>query len=102
MIGRVIFGAVGHNPAALFKLAGRALKHSSSVGKLETVPVDDHAAVIRATEIYVFTECFGIGMAEGALEACGREGAVLQRMHTLTEVDFLVRWALPDVESPPA
>jgi len=92
MIGRVVFGIAGQDVGRILKLASKGASIASTVGKMEVVDLQEHSAVLRVAEIYIFAECFNVGMAEGVLSACGRDGYVAQRMRSLTEGDFYICW----------
>jgi uncharacterized protein (TIGR02265 family) len=92
MIGRVVFGAVGVNLGAIFKLAGRAVGHTTNVGQLETEPIDDRSVIVHVRDVYLFADCYSAGMAEGVLIASRRKGFVAQQMTGPTTGSFYVRW----------
>ncbi len=50
MIGRVIFGGVGHNVESIFKLASKAISHSTNVGKIESEVIDDSTVIVRTQD----------------------------------------------------
>jgi uncharacterized protein (TIGR02265 family) len=91
LIGRVVFAAIGRDPAAIVGLSARAWKHAISVGRLEPRPADGKNIVLHFSDLYV-TEPVAIAIAEGVLEACDRSGYVAQRLRSPTEGDLLIRW----------
>jgi uncharacterized protein (TIGR02265 family) len=93
MIGRVLFGKIGVEVSTLFKLASRAMRHTQNVGKLETIATDANSVTIRASDFHFFMECIAPGLAEGALEACRKQGLVAQKIISPTEGEFLIRWS---------
>jgi uncharacterized protein (TIGR02265 family) len=93
MIGRAVFGIAGGDVGRILSLASKGASVASTVGKIEVASQGESSATLRVSEIYVFAECFNVGIAEGVLEVCGREGYVAQRMTSLTEGEFLVRWS---------
>ena len=86
----MVFGIAGTDVGRILKLASKGAAIASTVGKMEVVDLQDHSAVLRVTDIYIFAECFNVEMAEGVLHACGRDGHVAQRMQSLTEGDFYI------------
>jgi uncharacterized protein (TIGR02265 family) len=92
MIGRVIFGLAGTRPGAVFRLAPRGLSQASSVGKIVPVVTDRESVVLRISQVYCFPDCFGVGMAEGVLDALNVRGYVAVRMQDLTEGEIYIRW----------
>lgn len=93
MIGKVIFGMVRGDVGRIFRLAGRALPHAISPGKLETEMLDDNSALIRASDIYLIADCFAPGIAEGALQACGRQAVIAMKSVSDTEIELWIHWA---------
>ncbi len=91
MVGRAVFAAVGHDPRPVLGLASRAWRHATNTGKLQSEPVDETAVLIRVSD-FLLTEAVAVGIAEGVLQACGRQGVVARRMHSATAGEFLVRW----------
>lgn len=92
MIGRVVFGVAGQEVGRILQLASKGASIASTVGKMEVVDLQKDSAVLRVSDIYIFAECFNVGMAESVLRACNREGIVAQQMFSPTEGDFYVRW----------
>jgi uncharacterized protein (TIGR02265 family) len=92
MIGKVIFGTVGRDVKRIFRLAGRAFPHAMSHGKIECEIVDDQTAIMRASDVYLFADCFAPGIAEGTLDACGLQGVVATRPISHSEIDLWIRW----------
>ena len=88
---RAVFAAIGRDPQPVLGLASRAWRHATNTGRLETEVVDESAVVIRVSD-FLLTEAVAVGIAEGVLEACGRQGVVARRMRTPTAGDFWVHW----------
>lgn len=91
MIGRTIFAAIGRDPKPVLGLASRAWRHATNTGKLESEPVDDTAVRVRVSD-FLLTEMVAVGIAEGVLQACGRQGVVVRRMQSPSDGEFLIRW----------
>jgi uncharacterized protein (TIGR02265 family) len=92
MIGRAVFGIVRRSVGRILDLSPKAVAYGSSVGRVVVTEVDETARVLRISDVYPFSEPFSIGMIEGVLIACGRRGYVAQRLLTLIEGEFFVRW----------
>ena len=93
MIGRAVFGIAGRDVGRILKLASRGASIASSVGKIEVASLSDDSVMLYVFEIYVFAECFNVGITEGVLRACGKQGFVAQKMTSLTEGEFYLRWS---------
>jgi hypothetical protein len=48
--------------------------------------------MLRISDVYPFGEAFSIGIIEGVLITSGRRGYVAQRLLSLIEGEFFVRW----------
>jgi uncharacterized protein (TIGR02265 family) len=92
LAAQLILTSVHHSPHPVLALASRLVGYTTNVGSLQSVYVDAATRLIRARQVYLFAEWFGVGMAEGVLRACGKQGSVLVRSHTFTDVDFLIQW----------
>jgi uncharacterized protein (TIGR02265 family) len=92
LAGKLILTGMHHDPHRVLALASRLVGYTTNVGTLESMFVDTRARLICARDTYLFCEWFGVGMAEGVLEACGKQGTVLVKPLTFGDVDFLIRW----------
>lgn len=92
LAGQLVLTGAHRNPHPILALAARFVRHTTNVGTLQSVYVDAARRLIRARDTYLFAECFGVGMAEGVLQACGKRGRVLVKAHTPIDVDFLIAW----------
>jgi uncharacterized protein (TIGR02265 family) len=91
-VGRAIFGIVGRKVGRILDLSPKAVAYSSSVGRLVVTEVDETARLLRISDVYPFGEAFSIGIIEGVLITCGRRGCVAQRLLSLVDGEFFVRW----------
>lgn len=92
LAAKVILAGTHHSPHPTLALASRLVSYTTNVGTLESVRIDTSTRLIRARNAYLFAEWFGVGMAEGVLQACGKKGQVLVRPLTPFDADFLIRW----------
>jgi uncharacterized protein (TIGR02265 family) len=92
LAGQLILTGAHRNPHPLLALASRLVSFTTNVGTLQSLHIDSTTRLIRARDTYLFAECFGVGMAEGVLQACGKPGRVLVKAFTPTDVDFLICW----------
>lgn len=91
--GQLILTGTHRNPHPTLALASRLVSLTTNVGSLESVYLTPRSRLIRARDAYFFPEYFGVGMAEGVLSACHKQGQVLVRSHASTSVDFLICWS---------
>lgn len=92
-IGGVTLSAVGREPAAILRLADRAMSFAISTGSHRTEVIDSHGLTVHADEVYFFPDSFGVGVAEGVLRSCRRIGSVAIKRHSKARYTYLVRWA---------
>jgi uncharacterized protein (TIGR02265 family) len=90
--GQLILTGTHHNPHPTLALASRLVSFTTNVGTLQSVFLTPSSRLIRARDAYFFAEAFGVGMAEGVLHACHKQGQVLVRALSPTSVDFLISW----------
>lgn len=93
MIGKVVLGVVvGRDVGRVLRLAGRAFPHTLSHAHIETRWVEENAALVEGRKLHLFADCFGPGIAEAALMACGRRGVVALKRHSDSDFDCWIRW----------
>lgn len=92
LAAQLILTGTHHNPHPILALASRLVSYTTNVGTLQSLHVDATTRLIRARDSYLFSEYFGVGMAEGVLHACKKRGQVQVKVLTPTDVDFLIRW----------
>lgn len=91
LIGKVLFATVGRSPAAVYRLAARAWPHGASHGRLASDVLDDRTAVVVASE-FPLPEAAAVGIAEGVLRGCRREGTVAVRHEGRDALRLWIRW----------
>ena len=91
-IGRIVFGVLARDPRRLFGLLGRAMGHSDNVGKATTEVIDDRTVMIRGENIYLFPDCFSVGVLESGLRSVDRDGRVAMRMERAHHPEWWVHW----------
>ena len=94
MIGRVVFGPLGDNLPALFKIAAKGYALSQTVGRAEVLEVHHDSAVVRLTEMYDFPDCYQVGVFEGVLRHHKHRGDVKIRVvpDDPFTLDMWIRW----------
>jgi uncharacterized protein (TIGR02265 family) len=90
MVGRIVFGSMGHNPIDVLSLAARALPMTTNVGAYKLEPVDRQHVILHVQDAYLFVEPFGAGMVEGVFSACKHDGEVLVRCTSATSCSFFI------------
>ncbi len=91
-IGKILLGVMGRDPVRVLKLASKAMSHSASIGSTETEVLDDRTVIIRGKEIYLFPDCFSVGVLEGLLRAMSLDGRVAIRMTNPTSPELWIHW----------
>ncbi len=91
-IGRIVLGVIGRDPKRMFGLLGRAMGHSDNVGSATTEVVDDRTVLIRCENIYLFPDCFAVGVLESGLRTAERDGRVAVRMAGPNAPEYWVHW----------
>lgn len=91
-IGRIVLGVIGRDPKRLFGLVGRAMGHSDNVGTATTEVVDERTVMIRGENLYLFPDCFAVGVLESGLQTADRDGRVAVRMTRPNAPEYWVHW----------
>ena len=92
MVGSAIFAFAGRDFGRVAKLAGRGYGVSLSPGGATTEFVEDGHLRACLRSIWVFPDCFQIGVWEGALDVCGAKGSIEIDVLGDCDVDYDVRW----------
>jgi uncharacterized protein (TIGR02265 family) len=93
MIGRVIFGILGDDLPKVMKAAAKGYKIALQPGSATVLEVGDHHSHVRLDEIYVFSDSYQVGVFEGAITSCNRQGEVAIKRHAPTSVELWCRWS---------
>jgi uncharacterized protein (TIGR02265 family) len=92
MIGRVTFGVLGKDIVRILRIAGKGYEHSVEPGSAETVDAGDHFARIHLRDVWGFADVYNVGVFEGVLKVCDREGLVYCKPHSLCDAEIFVTW----------
>lgn len=92
LVGRVIFGALGNNPAAIVKVASKGYRRTMSHGRGKSVFSDDTHAIVHLEDIYNFPDSYQIGVMEGGLDYLGYDAEVRLSVRSPTEVFVRLEW----------
>lgn len=90
MVGRMVFGVLDNNPAAIVRVAGKGYKYSMSRGRAETIESSDSHAIIRIVDVWNFSDCYQVGVIEGGLNHMGYECEM--KLYTESPTDVYVRF----------
>lgn len=76
-IGRVIFGVLGRNMAAVLKASPKGYRYSTNCARCSVVGVDktEQRAVLRLAGVPLI-DCLQVGVYEGGVRATGHDGEV--------------------------
>jgi uncharacterized protein (TIGR02265 family) len=92
MVGRVVFGVLGKDLARIMRVAQKGFEHSLSSARVELLSADDHSARLYLAGVYGFFDTYTVGVFEGAIRVCEREGDVHVRLIGHGEGEIFVRW----------
>lgn len=92
-IGRVLFAFAGRDPRAALRVAPRAYAIASG-GTITARVLDDgvESTILRLENIWTFPTCHEVGVLEGALQAFGSPATIDLLEHSLSDVEFRIRW----------
>ncbi|MEB2314407.1 MAG: DUF2378 family protein [Sorangiineae bacterium] len=91
-LGRVVMSVASNEPLAALKLAPKSYALIGNTGSARVVEVDARSAILELRGVWGFPEAYNVGVHEGALDTLGVIGEVLVRVHSLADVDLLLRW----------
>lgn len=92
MIGKVMFGVLGNDIAAIMRVAPRGYEAVLSHGKAEVMDSGPGHARIRLSDVATFIDSYQVGVFEGALLSCNVVGTVKLRLESPVTGEFLVEW----------
>jgi uncharacterized protein (TIGR02265 family) len=92
MIGKVMFGVLGSDLGSIMKLVPKGYAAVLSHGRAEYIEGSATHCHIRLTDIYTFLDSYQVGVFEGAIIACNRQGDVKLRLDSPTCGEFWVEW----------
>lgn len=92
MIGKVIFGVLGKDLEAVMKVAARGYAVAQSAGRADVIEVRPGRAMVKLTNIFTYVDAFQVGVFEGAILACDREGEVRVKVESIGTATMLATW----------
>lgn len=92
LAGRVIFGALGSDLAAITRLVSKGYEISGAPQRATLVDHGPRHARVRLDEVYIFLDTYQIGVLEGALIACRAQGTVSMRPISVASCEMFVAW----------
>jgi uncharacterized protein (TIGR02265 family) len=92
LIGKVLFAAVGKDPAALLQAGAKAYAMSASVGTVELHESTNRHALIQLHDMYNYIDCYQIGIIEGAFAVIGLCPAVRIKLDSPVSGWFKLTW----------
>jgi uncharacterized protein (TIGR02265 family) len=93
MVGRVVFGSLGNDLPAVFRIAARGFEISLTRGSYEPVTITARSAHVRVRDFPLYPDSFLVGVFEGMLAHYGfAEGRVDLRVLSAVNVDLYCRW----------
>jgi uncharacterized protein (TIGR02265 family) len=93
MVGRVIFGSLGHDLGAVLGVLRRGFEVSISRGSYEPVEIRERDAHVRVRDFPLYPDTFLLGAFEGLLAHYDlADGKVEVKKQSATDVDFYLSW----------
>ena len=90
--GRVVFGVLGRDVEAIFKVASKGYEMVGANARITVPEVSQHHAHVVLHEVYAFPDAYHVGVCEGAALACGKKPEVLLKVHSPTSVELWCQW----------
>jgi uncharacterized protein (TIGR02265 family) len=88
LAGKVLFSVAGRNFDAALGLVARSYGIAGPVGTATVIQRTPDAAVIHMKDIYNMPDCYHVGVFEAAMEYFRKDGEVLTRVRTTSDVDI--------------
>jgi uncharacterized protein (TIGR02265 family) len=92
MIGKVMYGVLGKDVAAIMKVAPRGYEAVLSHGRAELVQSGPKMARVRLTDVATFLDSYQVGVFEGAFKSCNVAGTVKVKLDSPVTGEFLLEW----------
>ena len=92
MPGRVVFGALGNDMAAVVANAHKGFEISVNDGRCEVLRVAPGLGHLRLTGFHLFPDCFLVGVFEGAFAHYGIEPEIHVRSTGRYDCEYLFFW----------
>jgi uncharacterized protein (TIGR02265 family) len=92
MVGRVIFGVLGKDIERIMRIAPKGYEQSLSSCKVDIVEATATHARVHLRGVHSFLESYQLGVFEGALVVCERQGDVHHRPIAPGESEIYCRW----------
>lgn len=92
-VGKVMFSIAGPSWTTALTLTEKAYGLSLSPGHAKLVDLTECSAKIELRDIWNFTDCYQVGVMEGAMKEFQVVGTVTPRLHRRRcDVDLLLEW----------
>jgi uncharacterized protein (TIGR02265 family) len=92
LVGRVVFGALGRDIEAVWRLVSKGYELSNNTGRATLLELTRSEAFVRLEGMYSWVDAWHVGILEGAVEIYGLDPQVLVDVKSPTSADFWVRW----------
>ncbi|MEN9577566.1 MAG: hypothetical protein RJA70_575 [Pseudomonadota bacterium] len=90
--GRVIFAIAGRDIQAALKVTPKAYAHSIRPGQVEVAYLGEHQCVLELRNVWNFPDFYQVGTLEGGCRTFQPGVQAWTRVHSLCNVDILLRW----------
>jgi uncharacterized protein (TIGR02265 family) len=92
MAGTAIFAMAQLDFKRVCELSPKAYSVTLKPGRTEVVHAALNDSVVKLREVWVYPDIFHAGIWLGAMEACGVTGSIEVIRHSLSDVDFHMKW----------
>lgn len=92
IIGRVTFGVLGKDLRSILRIAGKGYTHSLDPGAAEIRELGTNHAWLILHDVFSYIDTYHVGVFEGVLQVCEREGEVFCRRHSYGEAELFITW----------
>jgi uncharacterized protein (TIGR02265 family) len=92
LAGTAVLAVAGRDFRRICELAAKSYEITLSPGHAQAVRVGEKEAIVQLRDVWIFPDIFHAGIWLGALRTTGLSGTVEVTRHSLSSVDFHVRW----------
>jgi len=92
IVGRVVFGVLGKDLSRIMRVASKGFEHSTNCARAEIVDAGADFARLRLLGVYGFVDSYNVGVFEGAITVCEKQGDVFVRSLGVAEAEVFCRW----------
>jgi uncharacterized protein (TIGR02265 family) len=91
-LGRVMTAGLRGNIPGLLKIAAKTIPYSMKPGRVELTQLESDRAILYGEELYIFIDCFFLGVNEGILKVHGKTGVMAQKQESFHSGYLYMSW----------